>query len=149
MSNPPESLSVPDGAIEYARAALKLGISVPEIEKRLVEKGLTPALATAVVNGLLTAQTKERFEPLPDSEGGDLIHRLMSIIVTGVCLILAYKYNEGLSVGLTLIWILGPLACIWFPDHLTTHPPEGLRALGWLILILIGVYRVVMLVVFS
>jgi len=150
MSNPSESSPVPDEVIRYARASLKLGISVPEIEKRLIAKGLTPVAATAVVNSILDAQAQERFEPLADGEGGVLLHRLLSVIVACGCIILGYKYGEGLSAGITLIWVLLPLACIWFPGYLTQRTPAGLiRAMGWLVLLLIGGYRIVLLIVAS
>ena len=146
MSNSSQSPPLPEGMLDYARASLKIGMSVPEIETRLVAKGLTPSAATAVVNSILEERVANRFEPIAQSERGELLHRLLSVIVACGCIVLGYWFGQSLSAGYALMSVLAPLACIWFPEYLARRTQEGaIRAMGWVVLLMIVAYRIVML----
>lgn len=144
-SDPP-----PDWAVEYVRASLRIGLSVPDIEQRLVARGLTPAVAAAVVTSVLEGQVGGRFESLEQGERRQLVYWVLSGVVACACLLLAYWFGGGLSVGKTALWVLMPLACIWFPDRLPLSANStGVRLSAWLLLLVIGGYRIVLLLIIA
>ncbi len=144
------SSALPEWAIDYTVASLKLGLLVPDIEQRLVARGLTPAVAAAVVGRVLEARVAERSGAV-GGERGEFLHRALSAGAGCVWLLLAYWFGEGLSVARTAIWLALPLACIWFPEVMgrsaDPYRASGLRWLSWVVLLLIGGYRVVLLLI--
>jgi hypothetical protein len=142
--SPPGPASLTSWAVEEAGALLRMGQSVPEIEQRLVARGLTPAAAAAAVRSALEERARAPLDDTEEAEPGDRVHRILSALVGCVCLVLAYSFGEGLSAAKTLISILGPLACIWFPEILGRSPLS--RWAGWFVLLLICGYRVVLLI---
>jgi hypothetical protein len=146
MNGPSEPARLPDWAIEYVRASLRLGLSVPEMEKSLIARGLTPTAAAGLVTSVLEERVRGQIRPREAGEREDSLHRILSAVVACGCLLLGYLFGGGLSASLTALWILGPLACIWFPAYLTSRTPEGfIRWGGWVVLLLIGGYRIVLL----
>jgi hypothetical protein len=141
--------TLPEWAIEHTAASLRVGLPVPDIEQRLVARGLAPAVAAAVVNRVLEGRVARQSEEMGGGERGEFLHRALSSAVGGVCLVLAYWFGGGLSVGRTVLWLALPLACIWFPKAIA-RPADPyrtaiLRWVGWAVLALIGGYRVVLL----
>jgi hypothetical protein len=145
MAVPPGS-SPPDWAKAQATAALKIGLSVPEIEQGLVAQGLTPSTASAAVNAALEDRLRATAAPLDAGDRALTAHRLASAFAVCVCLGLAYAFGGGESVGRTVLWLLLPVACIWWADLFASdYPPALIRWAAWVLLIVIGVYRVVLL----
>jgi len=151
MSHPSEPAQKPDWASEYVRACLRVRKSVPHIEELLVARGLTPAAATAVVTSVLEEQVGQPLRAWDEAERRALLHRILSAVFAGICILLGYWFGAGYSAAKTALWILGPLACIWFPEYFhywARMSEEDLRWIGWAFLILIGAYRIVLLAVF-
>lgn len=149
----PAPPSPPDWALEHAAVSLRVGHGVPEIEQRLVARGLDPATAAAAVTQVLEGGVRGEFAPLAAAEGGQFLHGALAVVVGCVCLGLAYWFNGGISAARTLLWLLGPLACVWFPNWMdgSTHPVRVLllRWCGWLAILAILGYRVWLLWLFS
>jgi hypothetical protein len=124
---------------------------VPDIEQRLVARGLTPAAAAAAVTSVLENRVREQFEPLRHRERRQRLHRALAGAAGCACLLLGYWFGGGYSAGKTLLWLLLPLTCIWFPDAMAASAGPGrvalLRWCGWLVLLLIGGYWVVLLLI--
>jgi hypothetical protein len=119
---------------------------VPDVEQGLVARGLSPVVAAAVVTSVLEGWVREQREPLGEGEWGERLHRILSVVAGCTCLLLAYWFGRGLSVGRTLLWLPWPLACIWFPEMMGRSADSGAAAIirfsGWVVLFLIGGYRV-------
>jgi hypothetical protein len=149
----PAPPSPPDWAIEHAAVSLRVGQSVPEIEQRLVARGLTPADAAAAVSRALEGGVRDAVEPLATAERRQRVHRILAAAVGCACLLLAYQFNGGYSAGKTLLWTLMPLACISFPDAMggAADPLRVilLRWCGWLALLAICGYRAWLLWIIS
>jgi hypothetical protein len=138
----------PDWAVAKVSAALQAGLRVPEIEQLLIAKGVSPANAAAIVTNVIEGRVRDTRTHSEQGERQVLVHRVASALVGCVCLLLAYWFGEGLSAGRTLLSILLPLACIWFPDFMEhTVPPPVLRSAAWLLLLVIAGYRVFLLTV--
>ena len=150
VHGPAEALAFSDWAVESADAWLRVGRTVPEIEQRLVERGLPPEVAAAAVTRALERQLRRQHEPFGEGEVGERWHRILSAAAGCLCLLIAYWYGGGRSAGYTLIWIVWPLAGIWFPEAITrSSDPErtaAARWVGWLVLLFLGGCRLVLLV---
>jgi hypothetical protein len=153
LNGPSEATHFPDWAVESADAWLRVGRTVPEIEQRLVERGLPPEVAGAAVTRALEWQLRREREPLGEGEVGERWHRILSVLAAGVCLLLAYWFGGGRSAGYTLLWIVWPLAAIWFPEAISrSSDPDrtsAARWLGWLLLLFLSACRIVLLVITS
>lgn len=146
MGNPSEPVAKPEWAVEYARAALALGHDVSEVETGLLNRGLSQAAAAVVITSVLEERARGQFGPPAAEDRADLLHRALSAVVVCGCLLLAYQFGAGFSAWKTAIWVLGPLACIWFPSLWSSRTPETfIRWGGWVLLLLIGAYRIVLL----
>jgi hypothetical protein len=129
-----------------ADAALKIGQSAPQIEQGLIAKGLSPAVATAVVTAVLESRLHASYAASEPSDGALMAHRVASAVVACLCLGLALMFGGGLSAAKTALWLLLPVACIWWAEMLeSVSPPILIRWTAWVVLVLIGVYRVVLL----
>lgn len=154
VNDPSDSQPPPDWAVEQVRASLRLGLSVPEIEQRLVAQGLTAAAAAAVVSGVLEEGLRDRFEPIEEEDRSLRVHRALSGLIAGACLLLAYWFGGSMSAGKTLFFgILPPLGCIWFSGAMTGDADSTraafLRGCGWLLLLAILGFRIVLLLSIS
>jgi hypothetical protein len=146
MPSLPSDASLPDWAVAEANAALKIGLSVPEIEQRLVAKGLSPSTAAAAVNAALEGHLQASSASSGPSEGALTAHRAASAAAVCLCLGLAYAFGGGPSVGITVLWLMLPAACIWWAEVLVSvSPPALVRWTAWVVLLLIGAYRVLLL----
>ncbi|MBV9123902.1 MAG: hypothetical protein JO112_11140 [Planctomycetes bacterium] len=135
-------------AMEFARASLRIGMNVQEIEQRLVARGLSSGAAAAVVNAVLEEGVGGRFGTLAEDEGRQRFHRVLSVAVGVACVMLGYFFGGAYSAGRTAVGVSLPLASIWFPGVMATARdwPALLRWCGWLVLLLIAAYRVLLLV---
>jgi hypothetical protein len=141
--------AVPVWAIEEATAALAMDVSVSEIEKRLIAKGLTPMVAETVVMDLLKAQIARHVHPSEAIERNQFGHRALSSVVMYACIVLGFLYGEGYSAAEGFLGGALPLACIWFPIPMAArwgdNYPMLLRWAGWVALVAVLIYRVVLL----
>ena len=130
-------------ATDEASAALTMGMSVPEIEKRLVAKGLTPAMATTVVMDIIKGRLAGQRQSSEQVERNQVLHRSCSAVAMCVCVLLGYLYGEGYSAGKAFSKAALPVACIWFPWG--EEFPILIRWCAWVVLMLVIVYRLVLL----
>jgi hypothetical protein len=151
MSNPASAPPSEDWAFEHARASLRIGLKVQEIEQRLVARGLSSDAATSVVTKALENRIHEENEPRERARRRLLLHRILSGLLIGAYVIIAY-WNKGLGFAFYAIGgLLLPFACIWFADELGSAtgfisfmrpyitfptPPFFLRLGGWLLLLI-------------
>ena len=156
MSYPSDPPPMPSWAIEHARAALRIGKSVPQAQQLLVARGLAPAAAEAVVMGVVEERVRQQVEPQERAAGRQFVHRLLSGVLGAAFVLVGYWYGGGLSAGQVFLSILFPLACIWFGDVVGSYwykpsagatPGSLVRLGGWALLLLIGLYRLVLVLV--
>jgi hypothetical protein len=139
------SKSPPEWAHEFARGALVSGLKVPEIEQHLVARGLTPDEANSLVMGILAGNVQQRTRALARSERAKPIRLFVSAAIGGACMLLAYGFGGGPSVGRSLIWLVPVLGGIWLPELTDTEDSDwGQRSVvtGWLLLVLYFGYRI-------
>ena len=139
-----------DWAMEHARAALRAGVKVPEIERRLVARGLSAEIAEAVVTNVLGEGVRAGQPDTPEQQRRRTLHWIASGVVGCACIVLGYRFGGGYSAGIVFVWILTPTALIWFADapffaqrFSRKQPPSGVvvRWAGWFLLILYLLYR--------
>jgi hypothetical protein len=139
-------------AVQHARAALNIGMKVPQVEQMLVAKGLSPLEANNVVMSILEGRVRDRLAPMETEERWRPVQLVLSIVVAGMCLALVYWFDGGASTAWTLICILPGLAGIWLPDMMAWQwqsAPTGCRAIGWVWLLLCGGGRVLLVVIYN
>jgi hypothetical protein len=151
-TRPPESsssdaTSLPEWAIERAKALLRTGATVPEIEQQLIVKGLSPEAATAITDRVLEEQTRQQVEPQERAERRRIWHRALSAVVAVATVFVAWWFFGGWSVWNTILRLLLPVACIWFSDELGGYASRSgnktgtgilIRWCAWVLLLLIG-----------
>ena len=93
MAGLSDNLMFPDWALESARTSLKMGLKMPDIEKLLVARGLTPDVASAVVTRALEERVRGHFEPMKERERSENLHRIFSLFVGFVCIVLGFLYG--------------------------------------------------------
>jgi len=144
MSSPTNS-TLPDWAVLQASAALKIGQSMPEIERGLVAKGLAKETASAVVLAVLESRVRANPPPGPSDRAMN-VHRIASVLAVVICLGLAFVYGGGYSAGKTFLWLILPVGCIWLAESIVNSaPPSLVRWIAWVVVGLIVMYRVVLL----
>jgi hypothetical protein len=157
-SDPSNSVSAPESALEHAQAALRLGMHVTEIEKLLIARGLAPDAAASVVMNALESRVKETMLPENRAARRQLLHRILSSIVSCLCLALAYVSGGGFTAALTLVRIIMPVGIIWYANEIGAWvrtrreynvfanvgpAPTGLaRFLCWLYLLVVAMNRI-------
>jgi hypothetical protein len=142
MDEPRQSAEWP---VLFARRALKMGMRVPEIEQQLVSQGLSPEEANRLVMGILEGDIQQQKSAWIKAERGKPIRLLLSAVLGGVCLWLAFRWGGGLSVDRALIFLVPALGGIWLPELTDTEDSDwGLlsQGTGWILLFLYLGYRV-------
>lgn len=140
MSTPP-----PDWAVQYARSALRIGMRVPEIEQNLVAKGLSPEAANRLVMEIVEQALGAEPTPIGSDDRGKPVRLLLSVVVAGASLILAYWFGDGLSMGGAIIWVVPALLSVWIPDLTGMIDSDwGSRwwLCGWALLLIYLAYRI-------
>jgi hypothetical protein len=123
---------LPDWALHYVAASLRIGLLVPDIERRLVARGLYPAAARLAVNRVLESLVTAQSERATARERIAWIHRVLSLLFASMGIAVAYCFSGGPSAGKTLIYVLGSLACIWFPEVMgRSSDPYRAACLVW------------------
>jgi hypothetical protein len=146
VNGPSDSQPFPEWAIDKANASWLIGLSVPEIEKRLVDRGLAPEVAAAVVTAALEAKVREKAERVRRQVRSEFLHRVLSVFAGVACLVCIYLFRGGWSqTGASLV-VLVALASIWFPEVMgRSSAPEwawGTRWIGWRVRLLMLGYRI-------
>jgi hypothetical protein len=159
VTRPPGAPAGQDWPVERARAALKTGMSVPEIERQLVGFGLSPEAATAVVNDVLQERLRTT-DGAAEPSGVELIlHRALSAVF-GAATILIALVSDGVGIACGVgLFLVVPLAWIWFgrwrglllwawrsPRDLR-RPGFVLRLAGWALLDMAFLFRLYVLIV--
>jgi hypothetical protein len=142
----------PDWPAERARAALNVGMSVPDVERQLVGKGLSPEEAAAVVRGVLEERLRTTAGPRELSTVELVLHRTLSMVF-GVATVLAAFLSSGVMIA-TYVGILTAVAVGWIWRgrfwrwvSAVERPSFGVRLAGWVLLGLIFLYRLEVLIV--
>jgi len=151
----------PAHASTYAEAALRCGMKAPEIEARLIRKGLSPSSAEDAVRICLERRIHRVQQSLLWADRRRTISRVASLVVATVYLIPGVMLG-GLGLFLrVLLWLLYPLACIWFPEtfgrhirrtswigpHITSPTPGPFVTIaGWVLLITPVVFAIVVVI---
>jgi hypothetical protein len=156
VNEPTDPSAPPQWALDQVRDSLTHGLNVLAIQQLLIARGLSLAVADAAVNTVLKLRSLEEAKsPGPEDPSG-FWHRLLSGIVACVCIGLAFWVGGGLYAAFTSARIVLPLACIWFPywiphwtslwlDRINSETQQiCLRYLGWLLLIVLGSYRLLL-----
>ena len=138
-SDPSDPAALPEWAVAKARASLVLGMSVPEVEQRLVAAGLSPPAAEAVVTRLLSRDVRAEVMLPVHERRRRIIHVVLSLVMAILFVFLVGSPHGGripsnLVSGRTNAIGLG-LMCIWFGKGF-------IRLMGWLLLILSCCVRV-------
>ena len=95
-SDPPPVL---DWAMEHVRALLRAGLTVPDIERKLVAKGLTPEVAEMVTTRVLGERVRGGLPDTPQREFQRMLHRILSGFVACGCVALGIGTEEGIRQG--------------------------------------------------
>jgi hypothetical protein len=142
----------PDWAVEHARAALKIGMKVPEVEKLLVAKGLPPAQANEVVMTIIEGRVGQAAAAVQSKERSSSVQLALSVIVAAVCIALAYCFGGDSPAAWSLACLLPGLAFIWLPEMRGWQwglTPRASRICGWTWIFLVGVGRVVLIAIWN
>jgi hypothetical protein len=148
MTQPTGSTDFPDWAVEKTRAALKVGMKVPDVEKLLVARGLDSATANGVVMSFVEGKVRDEVALEPGDDRSPL-QLILSGIVVIACLLIVYWKGGGGPTAWTLVCILPGLAAIWLPAMMDYPWGSGSRVVGWIWLILFGVGRVILVWIFN
>ena len=144
--------SPPDWALRYADAALRCGLKAPEIEPRLIRKGLSPFIVESVVPYCFEKRLQEAKRSQIRADRLKWFSRIASLALAASPI--SVGFPSGLEVALFLLISLG---CIWFPEILSTSChilrigpymsapwPVGLVVFaGWFLLLSAIVYAIV------
>jgi hypothetical protein len=151
MTNLSASHPAPDWALQHARAALQVGMRVPQIEKLLIARGLDPAMAAAVAEKAIEERVREELQGPLRAQWRLRLHRILSGVIALAYLVLGYWARGPEGVARVALGISLALACIWFGDAMgSARGPVGLarpwitaatpgvmvRLGGWLLLLL-------------
>jgi hypothetical protein len=154
---------LPTWVLEYTDAALRCGLKAPEIETRLVMKGVSPAMAALAVPKCL----ENRFQALERSRKRRArwraINRVASLVVAAGYLFLASLAKGPEGFLRCLLFLLLPLACIWFSEamgkhvgpywifgpYITRPTPAGFLVIGGWLVLLAGPLTIIGLILFE
>ncbi len=131
-SVPFDSLETPDRLAAYVSASLKAGLQVPEIKKRLSERGVSAELAAAVVDKVLEDHIRQQNLPQRRARQRKLANRTLSALVGCAYVGLAYSFAGAEPAAIMSAFLILPLACIWFGDELGSYVgPAGMVSLSY------------------
>jgi hypothetical protein len=130
---------LPEWAVQKALASLRIGMTVPEVEKRLVKGGLSPATAEAVVTRVLSQHVQAVATSKSDQEPSSGLEQLMALGAAGVAVLLGLARGGPGSLMYGAVIIAFALWRIWFGVGWT-------RFVGWFFLIGYCFFRLALLV---
>jgi hypothetical protein len=137
-SDPTDPVPLPEWAVEKARASLRLGMKVPDVEQRLVAFGLSPVAAKDVVTRVLACHVRAEAAPLEHLTPTQPIEQLLAVVVAAVCILLGLAYGGMPSAFLAGVFTVFPLWRICLATGWT-------RWVGWFILVANCLYWLVAL----
>jgi hypothetical protein len=132
---------------------LKAGSSIPETEKRLVHRGLSPEEASALVDGVLDEAFRKQSEERLRANRRKWVHRVLSALLACAVIVIAYRLPGRMASQISS-GVLVSLACVWFSEELWSYtdaqvrartPSNLLRVGGWLVLLGIGIFTLTLL----
>jgi hypothetical protein len=138
-------ISKPGWEYERATALLRTGATMPQIERHLVAKGLSPEAAAVVAERVLEDRVQQQAEPLRRAKQWALVHVLLSLAAASAVIAFAlWLFGGRLALRLALVMPVY-LSLIWFPEWLEwlnwptnrydRRTPSGMiRWAGWLLL---------------
>jgi hypothetical protein len=148
----------PAWALSYAEAALRCGMKAPDIEANLILKGLPRAIAESVVPYYFERRIHQVNRSQMWADRRRLCSRSASLVIATGYLVLA-SFGRGLEgILCTILFLLTPLGCIWFPEifgtffrriwlvgpYITDPTPAGwIVFAGWFILLSPVLYVIV------
>ena len=147
----------PEWALKHAEAALRCSLKAPEIQALLIKKGLSPALAATAVPKCLEQHIHEEWRSQQRASTWKMVNRVASIVVAGSYLALAFIGAGPAGVFRIALWLLMPLACIWFSKAMgdrigpywivgpyVTRPTPAVLILfgGWLVLLILPIVMI-------
>ena len=145
LSKPAAAPPMLEWAMEHVRASLKTGVSVPEIERRLVAKGVTPEVAEAVITRILGERVRAGQPDTPGQRRWRILHRIASSVVACSTIILVSRFGSSYLAFRTIPGVVFPVFFIWFGDTIGPVwariggggplPGFAVRWLGWIILV--------------
>jgi hypothetical protein len=144
MSKPNDPPPVIDWAIEHARASLRVDLNVPEIERRLVARGLDPMIAEAAVTHALADRVRENTDVF-DSLISRSTQRIAAITIGCGCVLLAFCAGGIMSAARILLLVVPIVVFVWFAQRIGARRGHLVRWLGWLIMLLYFLYQLITL----
>jgi hypothetical protein len=142
MSKPNDPPPVIDWAIEHARASLRVGLSVPEIERRLVARGLDPMIAEAAVTHALADRVRENTDVF-DSLISRNTQRIAAITIGCGCVLLAFCTGGVASAASVLLFVAPILVLVWFAQRIRAWRSIPVRLLALLVFLLYFLCRLI------
>ena len=142
MSKPNDPPPVIDWAIEHARASLRVGVSVPEIERRLVARGLDPMIAEAAVTHALSDRIREKTEPY-ESVISRKTQRIAAIAIGSSWVLLVFCTGGKMAAARTLLFVAPIVVFIWFAQRIGAQRGRLAYWVGWLLMLLYFLYKLI------
>jgi uncharacterized membrane protein YedE/YeeE len=144
MSKPTDPPPVVDWAIEHARASLRVGVSVPEIESRLVAGGLDPMIAEAAVTHALSDRIREKTAPY-ESVVSQNTQRIAAIAIGCGWVLFAFCTGGATSAARILLFVVPIMVFVWFAQRIGARRGNLVRWLVWLGVLLYFLYKLITL----
>src|SRR5262249_41287238 len=124
-SEEPREPSGPDGvpawALTYADAAIRCGQNAPQVETALVAKGLSPSQAANAVDRCFESRIVVEQRSQRRSARLRWVSRGASLLVASICVSAAFHKAGAESAAHIAIFLLLPMACIWFSAALGSY----------------------------
>jgi hypothetical protein len=151
VTKPIDAPPTSDWPLERARTFLKMGLSVPETERRLMDLGLSQMAAEGVTNQVLEEKVGTQTQTSEPPSKWLFWHRLLSSVLGAGCILMGYAAGGPMRLVEVFLWIGIPIVGIWCADQQwyrwsrlrgSKSPPWVIRLVGWFILILYALFRV-------
>jgi hypothetical protein len=153
-AKPTASVPTSDGAIEPADGLLQANLGVPENQRPRIAPEPFPKSGAAVFEAVLEDRIRQQNQELARAARRGRIHRVASVIVGVVLVLLAYWFFDAMIALIYGTRALVPVAIIWFADEMGYYVNKytytrtslglGMRATAWVVLVFL-LFRVLWL----
>jgi hypothetical protein len=129
-----------------------MGMSVAEMEKHLVSRGMSAEDASGLVLETVAQTHAAHASPIGTSEWASPFCMMLSLAMAAACFGIAYRLGGGGSVLFSSIIVLPALGAAWLPNFTVMADYEwGSRwaVCGWIVLVLYFCSRAYWLVMWS